>query len=319
MKQCVSIFILLTMFPCIVAAQEPRPRNPFDTDILAETFGYGPDTTSLVDYRELYQGCPARDCIPSIDKPVYVPAGAADFLSEDDLVMAVIVGGNKRAYPTRIMDHHEIVNDTIGGTPIVITWCPLCGSGLAFERFVDGRPVEFGVAGVLHGSDLVMYDRATNTLWQQITGEAIMGPRMGDRLEIVPLIMTEWRTWRLAHPDTLVLSTDTGFDRDYADRSRYDKYDESDRIAFPVSGRDLSIHPKTVVYGFEIDGRKLAVLEESLKHNTVIETRLGDLELTVRRHADGSVTATDPSGNSHTAIRLFWFAWYNFHPDTERI
>lgn len=310
---------LAFVFLCTACAQEERPRNPFDTDILVETFGYGADTPSLVDYNDLYQGCPRRDCIPSIEKPKFVAASEADFLVANELIMAVEFNGEKRAYPARIMDYHEIVNDTIGGQPVAVTWCPLCSSGVAFEPIIEGEVVEFGVSGVLHDSDLVMYDRKTESLWQQITGEAIMGPKKGDRLKMLPMTMTDWQTWREAHPDTKVLSTDTGFDRDYGETRRYDEYDASNRIVFPVSGRDLSIHPKTVVFGFDIDGRKLAIMESTLEKKGKLTTRFGDHQLTVRRHQDGSVTATDGAGRTHTAIRLFWFAWYNFHPDTERI
>ncbi len=309
-----------TWLPEPQAAQQPdRERNPFDTDILVETFGYGPDTPSLVDYADLYQGCPARDCIPSIDDPKYVAAEDAAFLGDEELIMGVDINGEQRAYPARIMDYHEIVNDTIAGQPIAVTWCPLCGSGVAFDPRIDGQVVEFGVAGVLHDSDLVMYDRKTDSLWQQITGQAIMGPRMGDRLEVLPMAMTDWKTWREAHPETLVLSTDTGTDRDYGDSRRYDQYDQSERLAFPITQRDLTIHPKTVVFGFEINGHKLAVFEDRLSDESRIETSLGDQKLTIEQLADGSVLATDEHGDAHPSIRLFWFAWYNFHPDTERL
>jgi|GEM_PF-708648 len=305
--------------PDTTASQPERPRNPFDSDILVETFGYGPQTPSLVAYEDLYQGCPARDCIPSIDKPNYVSADEATFLGDDELIMGVNINGQQRAYPARIMDYHEIVNDTIAGQPIAVTWCPLCGSGVAFDPRIDGEVVEFGVSGVLHDSDLVMYDRKTDSLWQQITGQAIMGPRLGERLEILPMTMTDWQTWRQAHPDTQVLSTDTGVDRDYGDSRRYDAYDQSDRLAFPVSERDLTIHPKSVVFGFDIDGHKLAIFEDQLDQQPRMETSLGQRQLIIERLADGSVKATDEDGNVHPSIRLFWFAWYNFHPDTVRV
>ena len=141
---------------------EERPRNRFEHDILRNTFGYDESSPSKVEFEHMYQGCPARDCIPSIDDPKYVSVEqAADFLGDSELVIAMAHNGDKRAWPIRILDFHEIVNDTIGGDPVAVTWCPLCGSGLAFERTVDGEVVEFGVSGLLHDSDLVMYDRAT--------------------------------------------------------------------------------------------------------------------------------------------------------------
>jgi len=299
--------------------QEEMPRNRFDHDILVETFGFDETTPASVEFERLYQGCPARDCIPSIDEPEYVSAEAADaYVAADELVMAIEHNGDKRAWPIRVLDRHEIVNDVIGGDPIAVTWCPLCGSGLAFRRELDGEVVEFGVSGVLHDSDLVMYDRTTESLWQQITGEAIMGPALGKTLDEVPVTITTWKRWREAHSDTQVLSLDTGFEIDYGDQRRYADYEQSERLPFPPSRRDLSIHPKTVVHGFRIGGRYLAVLDDSLGDGPV-EAALGDLRLTIRRAADGSVHAEDQRGRRYSATRLFWFAWFNFHPGTERI
>ncbi|MGB0513281.1 MAG: DUF3179 domain-containing protein [Wenzhouxiangellaceae bacterium] len=319
-----KIQITLMLLAALVAAQavaqdNERPRNRFDHDILVETFGYGPDTPASVEFEKLYQGCPARDCIPAIDSPKYVTADAAsEFLVDRELIIAIDHNGDKRAWPIRVLDFHEIVNDTIGGDPIAVTWCPLCGSGLAFHRVLNGEPVEFGVSGVLHDSDLVMYDRATDTLWQQITGEAIMGPLLGQQLTEVPLTITEWATWRDAHPDTRVLSLDTGYDMEYAVDRRYAAYEESDRLPFPPSRRDLSVHPKAVVHGFTIDGQHLAVMDENLGDEP-LQAKLADKTLKIARGGDGSVTAVDSDGNEYASTRLFWFAWFNFHPNTERI
>lgn len=300
-------------------AQSDRPRNPFDTEILVETFGYGPQTPARVDLTEIYQGCPRKDCIPSIDQPRYVMAERADFLADDDLILGLDVDGEQRAFPIRILDHHEIVNDTIGGQAVIVTWCPLCGSGLVFEPSVEGEMVEFGVSGLLHNSDLVMYDRKTESLWQQITGEAIVGDQLGRTLRLVPSTMTDWKTWRTSHPETLVLSPETGFRRDYFGRQAYSGYAESERLMFPASRRDFSIHPKTVVFGLELDGVSLAVEEATLEEVAEVRFTTGDEDWLVRRLPDGTVTASSASGQEQTAIRLFWFAWYNFHPDTQRL
>lgn len=299
---------------------EERPRNRFDNDILRDTFGYDESSPSSVKFSHMYQGCPARDCIPSIEDPEYVEAEqAADFLGEDELVIAMAHNGDKRAWPIRILDFHEIVNDTIGGDPVAITWCPLCGSGLAFERKVDGEIVEFGVSGLLHDSDLVMYDRTSNSLWQQITGEAVMGPALGQKLKEVPATITEWSTWKASHPDTRIMLPPSDSGMEYGDKRRYAEYEQSDQLAFPAARRDLSVHPKTVVHGFSIGGRHLAVTEKALEDNPRIEAELGEHSLTITRHADGRVTARDEQDRTHTAVRSFWFAWFNFHPGTERI
>jgi len=301
-----------------VLAEDDRPRNAFGHDILAETFGYGPGTESLAAYDQIYQGCPRRDCIPSIDSPEYVPAKEASFMAPETIVLGIDIEGEQRAYPLPIMDRHEIVNDHIGGQAIAVTWCPLCGSGIVFEPIVGGEVVDFGVSGLLHDSDLVMYDRKTESLWQQISGEAIMGPQIGSSLNKLPSTMTEWSNWVEAHPNTRVLSPKS-LPGDYFSSKAYAGYEESERLMFPVSNRDLSVHPKSVVYGFEIGAHSLAVMESSLGRSATLETTLGEHELRIERIGDGSVVATDASGRQFDPIRLFWFAWYSFHPDTQRL
>jgi len=311
---------LMPVLDAVAQTAEERPRNRFEHDILRDTFGYDESTPAKVEFEHMYQGCPARDCIPSIEEPVYVDSAAAEnFLADNELVIAIEHNGDKRAWPIRILDFHEIVNDTIGGDPVAVTWCPLCGSGLAFDRRVDGDVLEFGVSGLLHDSDLVMYDRTTSSLWQQITGEAVMGPALGQTLEEIPATITEWANWKASHPDTRVMQPPTDSGMEYDDHRRYAAYEESDRLAFPTARRDLSIHPKTVVHGFSIDGMHLAVTETALDEHDSIEAELGEHSLTIGRAADGSVTASDEEGRTHTAVRSFWFAWFNFHPGTERI
>jgi len=319
-RQLAQLLLLSALFvlPLLVMAQEDRPERAsrFATDILVETFGYDIGTPSDVPYKDIMQGCPQRDCIPPIDEPVFVSAREADHVSDSDLVMGVEINGDARAYPQLIMNYHEIVNDTIGGKPVAVTFCPLCGSGVAFARELMGEPVEFGVSGLLHGNDLIMYDRRSNSLWQQITGKAFMGPMRGRELTMVPMAMVEWQTWREAHPETRVLSTETGHARNYT-RGPYGDYESSERIMFPLANRDMSMHPKTVVHGFEIDGQSLAVTDKTVAQGAV-QTALGERQLKLEKNASGLVTATDMGSDKQwEGIRLFWFAWYNFHPGTE--
>jgi len=285
--------------------------------ILSETFGYGPDATSSIDLNRLEQGCPRRDCIPAIDDPEFIPAAQADFLGPKDLVLALEIDCDARAYPANILNAHEIVNDTIAGHAIVVTYCPLCGSGLAFERLLDGEPVEFGVSGLLHENDLVMYDRHTKSLWQQITGEAIVGPRTGSKLQQVPVAMTEWRAWHQEHPDSRVLVGPRGSDAAYA-ADHYAEYARSDRLLFPVTRESKRLGRKDVVYGFEIGARPLAVPKSALSGGKQITVDHDGVALDIRQSEDGAVTATDPSnGEQYHPVRLYWFAWYTFHPNTE--
>lgn len=293
-----------------------RAARTWPINVLAETFKFTEATPAEVPLTELVQGCPERDCIPSIDAPKFVSAAEASFVGDDDIVLALSVDGVSRAYPTSILSRHEIVNDDIAGQPIAITYCPLCGSGAAFSRKIGDEVTTFGVSGVLHNSDLVMYDRASQTLWAQVIGRGIVGPRTGQTLRAIALTQVEWKTWRTEHPDTQVLSTETGFAVDYQGNP-YGDYATSDRILFPLAHRDQRIHPKMVVFGVSIGTASLAVTEEYLRAHPRLETEIGGSKVVVERAADGIVHATDASnGTVMPAIRLFWFAWASFHPDT---
>lgn len=269
---------------------------------------------------DLLQGCFGKDCIPSIDNPRFETAQEADtWLRPDDRVFALNYQGVIRAYPQRIMNWHEIVNDEIGGTPVAVTFCPLCGSALAFERRVDGVVTQFGVSGKLHNSDLVMYDRYEGSLWQQITGEAIVGPaaRRDEVLVKVPIITVPWSQWKAEHPDSQVLSRDTGFLRDY-DQYPYGTYEEDDELLFGVKGLDRSLLIKTVVYGVEVNGASKAYPESIFEKSTVVKDAVGGVPLTLTKEPNGEIKVTNTkTGEAIIPIRLFWFAWAAFHPETE--
>lgn len=178
-----------------------------------------------ISYDELLSGGPPRDGIPSIDNPRFVnPEAAATWLADNEPVMVLEIDGDGRAYPLQIITWHEIVNDTVGGVPVVVTFCPLCNSALAFDRRFDGEVYEFGVSGLLRNSDLVMYDRTTESLWQQLTGEAIVGDLAGEQLTFLPSRLVSFDDFRAAYPDGQVLSRDTGFERPYG-RNPYAGYD----------------------------------------------------------------------------------------------
>ena len=314
---CRSRYLAIVLCAFIMAPAAAQPV--FDTDILVDTFGFDEDTKKTVPLHLLRQGCAARDCIPSIDKPKFVAANEANHVADNDIVIALTWKGKRRAYPTKIIDHHEIVNDVIAGTPIAITWCPLCGSAVGVLRDVEGQITEFGVSGMLYNSDLVTYDRTTGTLWDQIGAIGIVGPLTGVKLDLVPVTMTRWSVWRDAHPDTMVLSTDTGFAEDYS-RDRYAKYRESERIFMPLSATSNVLHPKTVVYGFTLHDGTLAVTETLLEENRSVDYEIDGRVVTMSLSDDGSVRLTDQeAGDTISPVRLFWFAWYTFHPDTDLV
>ncbi|MEX0828027.1 MAG: DUF3179 domain-containing protein, partial [Haliea sp.] len=181
---------------------------------------------SLVPADKILEGGPPRDGIPAIDQPRYVQASTMDQLADGDLVLGLVHNGIARAYPTRILVWHEIVNTEFGGEAVVITFCPLCGTGLAFASSLDNRQLDFGVSGLLHNSDLLMYDRQTESLWSQIPGRAVSGIHAGRKLQRLPAVHMPWSQWRGQYPESAVLSFDTGHRRNYS-RDPYAGYDRS--------------------------------------------------------------------------------------------
>ncbi len=275
-------------------------------------------TKYIIHPSKLLSGGPPKDGIPSIDKPKFVSVPEANkFVNDNELVLGINLNEDKRAYPFQILVWHEIVNDIVGNSPVAVTYCPLCGTGIAYERTINNEPVEFGVSGLLYNSDLVMYDRKTDTLWDQINGRAIVGELAGTRLKQVPIDTVTWGDWKKLHPNTKVLSRETGFIRSYG-TSPYGDYDTSSSIYFPVENEDLRLHPKTIIFGITINGKFKAYKEEDLKKLENIEDKFNGINLIVERSDSGIVTIKKRDGNeSIVPVRAFWFAWFAFHPDTE--
>ncbi len=268
---------------------------------------------------EIHLGGPSRDGIPAIDRPRFVSARDAGFLDAHDQVLGLARGGEAKAYPIAILNRREIVNDLLGGERVVITYCPLCGTGVAFLSRAKGKDLHFGVSGLLHNSDVLLYDRETESLWSQIRKQAISGPTKGDRLTALPLTHTTWRSWRRAHPDTRVLSTDTGFRRDY-ERDPYAGYTSESGLFFPVRAQSRRYHPKERVLGLEIDGRFKAYpfAELSRFDGGEVRERFAGRDVRILFDRDSeSAQASGPDGEQIAAITGFWFAWYAFHPETE--
>ncbi len=187
---------------------------------------------TLVDLNEILSGGPPRDGIPAIDEPAFVPLEkAAGWLDSREPVIVVSLGDDARAYPLQILMWHEIVNDTVGGVPVSVTFCPLCNASIVFDRRLDGRVLDFGTTGRLRKSDLVMYDRQSESWWQQFTGRAIVGELAGKELTRVPASIVAFEDFRKVHPRGKVLSRDTGHARDYG-ANPYAGYDSIDQHPF---------------------------------------------------------------------------------------
>ncbi|GAB1233566.1 DUF3179 domain-containing protein [Ferrigenium sp. UT4] len=273
---------------------------------------------ALIPLTAIEGGGPPRDGIPTLDHPRFTEAKNTDWLKANDRVLGIYRNGIARAYPVAILNWHEIVNDVIGDEPVTVTYCPLCGSGVAFKSEVDGRRLRFAVSGLLYNSDVLIYDRETESLWSQILGQAVTGKFKGTRLQRIVLTHTHWQDWKKRFPDSSVLSRATGFQRDYS-RNPYQGYAESRNIWFSVSHQDERLPPKAWVAGVEHEGHFRAYpFDELAKTPGMVHEQLGSAEIVVHYDPDNrSVRVTDATGTEIPVIAAYWFAWYAFHPDTE--
>ncbi len=256
--------------------------NPFEGINLRFNPNFWPDTDFSkrnVDYSEIFSGGPPPDGIPAIDNPIFETVEAADeWLADDWPVMFFEINDDVRAYPLAILIHHEIVNDVVADIPVTLTFCPLCNSTIAFDRtLADGRVLDFGTTGNLRNSDLVMYDRTTNSWWQQFTGEGIVGELTGTQLEFLPSQIIAWSDFKANHPEGQVLSRETGFTRSYGNNP-YAGYDSiNSNPIFPVSGDDGRLLPKDRVVALQIDGLDIAypfsILSEVRVINDVVSNQ----------------------------------------------
>jgi hypothetical protein len=267
---------------------------------------------------EIKDGGPPKDGIPSIDQPEFKKASATQ-LDEQTRVLGVKVNGVAKAYPIPIMNYHEIVNDMFADQPVVVTYCPLCGSGIAFDAAVGGERKTFGVSGLLYNSDVLLYDRQTESLWSQIMMQAVAGPMEGRELEMVPTMNTSWGEWKRKNPDTWVLTENTGYERDYT-KSPYQGYEKSTQLYFDVEHQDERFHPKEMVVGIEINGKFKAYPFSELEKlkNEKLKDKFQGEELIINYQQDSqSATISNSHGKELPALSTFWFAWYTFHPGTE--
>ena len=285
----------------------------------AQSNGFDLSNASLP-VEQILHGGPPRDGIPAISNPKLIAAIEADYLEADDRIVGIEINGEARAYPVSILNWHEIVNDRIGERYFAITYCPLCGTAVAFDATIDGEATEFGVSGLLYNSDVLLYDRATESLWSQIMSESVAGPRVGMRLTPLPISHTTWRDWLQRHPDSVVLSNDTGFSRDYS-RNPYAGYETSRTTYFAVNNEAPdNYHPKEVVVGLGIDGvyKAYPFIELDKQGKERFSDSVNGTRFNFEWDSENrSITITNDAGEAVAGIQGFWFAWFAFHPDTE--
>lgn len=227
-----------------------------------------------VDVARLRSGGPGPDGIPAVDEPRFERANQIDWLDDREPVLALEIDGEARAYPVQILVWHEIVNDAVGGVPVTVSYCPLCNSALAFDRRLGDRVLDFGVSGLLLDSDLVMFDRQTESLWPQLAGEAVAGALTGEQLRPFPVQTVSFGDWRKAHPRGWVLSRDTGANRNYG-QNPYPGYDDIDSTPFLFDGElDGRLAAKAHVVGIADDDAAVAVSLARLRDERVVNVEL---------------------------------------------
>lgn len=315
--------------------------------------------SALIRLDEIRWGGVQQDGIPPLRQPEMITADQATYLSDSDIVFALEINGDARAYPKRILAWHEMFVDQIGGVDIVGVYCTLCGVVIPYESKIDTTVLDFGTSGFLYRSNKLMYDRQTSSLWNTFTGEPIMGPLAGNgfKLKYRPIVTTRWGDWKRQHPDTKVLSLNTGHQRDYREGIAYRDYFSTDELMFTTPFDDERLDNKQEVLALRFPGaptEQLAIDNDYLQANPIVNERIGLTEfviLTDRAGAnrvyeqgkaqfvsydrDGRVT--DQTGMVWTveedrlvsdggqtlarlpAHRAFWFGWHAAYPETRLI
>jgi hypothetical protein len=284
---------------------------------------------SVIRVEEILWGGVKVDGIPALANAPMIPAAEEDYLLDEEPVFGISINGDHRAYPLRILDWHEMANDVVGGVPVSLAYCTLCGAGIAYHGEIDGVTYTFGSSGFLYRSNKLMYDHQTRTLWNQLTGEPVLGELVGSgiKLELLPVVVTTWADWQEQHPDTVVLSLDTGFSRPYEPGAAYGDYYSFDDTMFPVWQRSDLLETKDRVYALQIEGVPVAypvktLVEEVVVNDEVAGTPLVVLALRGGILVDGSsIRVGDVRYDAGAEVRAYERGTYEFSPaaDGERL
>jgi hypothetical protein len=311
---------------------------------------------TLIRLDEVLWGGVNQDGIPPLVQPKMLAAPNATYLDNDNIVFGVYLDGEARAYPKRILAWHEMVKDRIGDRELTGVYCTLCGAMILYDSRVDGTFHDLGTSGFLYRSNKLMYDKATSSLWSTLTGTPVIGPLVGEGIELAtrPVVTTTWGEWRSRHPDTLVLSLDTGRERDYSEGAAYRDYFSTDRLMFAVPTLDRRLPNKAEVLALRYDGEPVAIAADFLRRTPVFQGRAGATDFVVFTDPSGANRVYDASGSrflswdgrgravsgdgrewtlSESALiavdgtrkdrlaahRAFWFGWYAQFPETRLI
>ncbi len=308
---------------------------------------------------EIRWGGVPQDGIPPLRNPKMITAEEADYLGYDNIVFGLEINGDARAYPKRIMAWHEMFTDTVGGIEMAGVYCTLCGAMILYETEHNGTKYQVGTSGFLYRSNKLMYDKATQSLWNTLQGKPVVGPLVGKDIELNRsyLVTTTWGEWLRRHPDTTVLSLETGHRRDYSEGAAYRDYFATDELMFVVPFLDERLQNKAEVLGLvfpQYTQKPMAISADYLAENPIYHAAMGDLELVVLTDSSGAnrvyeskdirfiewdqdATVIDESGNNWTlsedklmnengqslnrlpAHRSFWFGWLSAYNHTDLV
>ncbi|NAS30049.1 DUF3179 domain-containing protein [Flavobacteriaceae bacterium R38] len=314
---------------------------------------------SIIRFDEIRWGGVRQDGIPPLRDPEMIPAKSAKYLEDDHIVFGIEVNGDARAYPKRILAWHEMFTDDVGGVPVTGVYCTLCGTVILYKSIHKGKKYNFGTSGFLYRSNKLMYDKATQSLWNTHWGKPVVGPLVnkGIELEYMSVVTTTWGEWKKRHPNTTVLSLNTGHRRDYGEGIAYQDYFATDELMFNVPATDKKLKHKQSILAIkflEHPGEELAISVKFLKKKPVYPYKIGDTDFvvltdktganrvyetkgTVFTNFDQQKTVTDNFGGAWTlhedylenisgqklqripTYNAFWFGWKAAYPETKLI
>ncbi len=300
---------------------------PLDVALAKKTQLIGMDRTtrkgfnvedSAVNRRRILSGGVPKDGIPALTHPTFIESAAASYLNPTDRVIGITLGEEARAYPIRIMNYHEVVNDTINETAVAVTFCPLCDSALVFDRKTPLGEREFGVSGLVYNSNVLIYDRGSDneSLWSQMLKAGVSSTAKNKSLDLVPFELTTWQEWKSRHPNTQVLSLKTGHERNY-DANPYDFYINSNELLYPADPESNQLPDKMRVIGVTTEQSSRAYPRKAFsEERQSVTDQLDGKSFTITFNPEtGSLRVSEADEGIHWAYS-YWFAWYAFHPKT---
>ncbi len=270
---------------------------------------------------DIVTGGPGKDGIPALSDPAFVSSKKDNWLEKDDLVIGLTINGISKAYPVRILNYHEVVNDEFDNKSVAITYSPLCGSAMAYRTEDKHSEWELAVSGLLYNNNALYFDRQTESLWSQVLGRAVSGSVAGAQLELLPTTLTTWEDWKENHPETMLLSKETGFNRNY-DLDTYEYYASTDRLMFPINHNDDRLKLKERIIGVEVDGvfkaYPYATLASSDEGYTATEDIVNGQTIKINFNKTANAAyATDADDIALPSASMYWFTWSAFHPETK--